>query len=50
MRRLLSARNLTDLWLVTPDWLFRWMKRRLEITDEVMHEWLCDSFGCRCDD
>lgn len=48
MKRLLSARNLTDLWLVSPDWVFRRLLKLLKISEENMHEWLCDAFGCRC--
>lgn len=49
MLRLRRARYLTDLWLLTPDWLFRRIQRWLGITDEGMHEYLCEGWGCRCD-
>lgn len=50
LRRLLTARNLTDLWLVLPEWLFRLIQRWLGVSDEALHEWLCDALGCRCPD
>lgn len=39
---------LTDLWLILPPRIFKWIQRRLGITDEALHEWLCDALGCRC--
>lgn len=44
----LRARNLTDLWSASPLLLIAMLQKRLGITEEAMHEWLCDSLGCRC--
>jgi len=39
---------LTDLWILTPDWLFWRVIRLLGWDPEVVHEILCESLGCRC--
>lgn len=48
LRGLMAARNLTDLWLVTPDWLFWRVIDRMKIEKAAVHEVLCEAFGCRC--
>lgn len=39
--------HLSDLWLITPDWIFWPMIRWLGLED-TMHKWLCEAWGCRC--
>lgn len=40
---------LTDLWIILPDWLFYGLLRLIGVDRETAHEWLCESWGCRCD-
>lgn len=39
---------LTDLWVVLPDWAFYGLLRLLGVSREAAHEWLCETWGCRC--
>jgi hypothetical protein len=42
--------DIIDMWHYAPQLMISFLQQLLGITEEDMHETLCDAWGCRCSD
>jgi hypothetical protein len=42
--------DIIDMWHYAPQLMISFLQQLLGITEEDMHETLCDAWGCRCGD